>query len=457
MLPKKGVGDEILAGYTYFTRTFLPHEVVRMRALSMRDPYLSGYGPLQAMYEQVGLGNLYFSTLEDIIGNGAQLGLLATPSNPLQPPSEVDRKRFQADINNHLARGNKAKFLATNGAYKFDQFTMDGTDLADLEISKEARLYVANAFDIPPSMLQNEDSNRAVAEAGNYQHQRNAIEPRCVMIASALTAMAQQVDKRLFFAFDNPVEDDKERTAKIVDLQLKNGQKTINQVNADEGDDPVPWGDEPWLPDTLIQPTAAAQAREHAQGLAEQAAEKPEPDGDEEPDPKPASQEDEQGDRAFWKTFFAARDALDGGADDRTQRELFERLSRALDKIEASADATAPQARPGHSIPPADLDPAQPAEAEPGGAGRRAGAEEAGGEAEHVQPPGWEADREEAEGVVPQAGEGSPGEPADDRDGAADALPAAGELRQPDGGGDDADPRGVLGGERQEDDGQAGA
>ena len=167
---KKGIGDEVLAGYTYFTRTFLPDEIVRIRAMSMRDPYLSGYGPLQAMYEQVGLGNYYFATLEDILQGGAQLGLVATPKDPKLAPHDAERKRYQQDLNNALTGRNKARVLVTNGAYDFTQYSMPAQELGSLQISKEARLYVANAFDVPASMIQNEDSNRAVAEAGNYQH-----------------------------------------------------------------------------------------------------------------------------------------------------------------------------------------------------------------------------------------------------------------------------------------------
>ena len=75
----------------------------------------------------------------------------------------------------------------------------------------------------------------------------------------------------------------------------------MKKTRADNGLEPVPWGDEPWLPQTLIQPTDAAAAREQAATLAETtAAAKTEPKTDE----KPA-------DRAMWDRFGRALTALE--------------------------------------------------------------------------------------------------------------------------------------------------
>ncbi len=48
-------------------------------------------------------------------------------------------------------------------------------------------------------------------------------------------------------------------------MKLKNGQITINQANEESKYPPVPWGDEPWLPGTLVQPSMAQE--KHEQGL----------------------------------------------------------------------------------------------------------------------------------------------------------------------------------------------
>jgi hypothetical protein len=104
------------------------------------------------------------------------------------------------------------------------RFVVDGAvavtpiSYADRPASKELSLYdlerIANCFDVPVSMLKTEDVNRANAEAGLEQHGRNAVEPRCKLIASALTRWTHSLDARgtrgwdrLLWAFDPVVKD----------------------------------------------------------------------------------------------------------------------------------------------------------------------------------------------------------------------------------------------------------
>ncbi|MDR3638876.1 MAG: hypothetical protein P4L84_34035, partial [Isosphaeraceae bacterium] len=62
---------------------------------------------------------------------------------------------------------------------------------------------------------------------------------------------------RLLWAFDNPVKDDEEREAQVFDLRLRSGAATINEYRTHLGYSAVPWGDEPWLPGSLVQPSQA--------------------------------------------------------------------------------------------------------------------------------------------------------------------------------------------------------
>ena len=205
---------------------------MRIRLLSLRDPYLSGFAPLHACFEQIGLVNSYTATVESILKNGARPSAQFVPSKPELAPGEPERKRFEHDVNNKFAGGRQGYIMVTNGAYTWQPFSYPPADLAGLEITRNQRLTVANCFDVPISLLQTEDSNRAVAEAGNYQHRATPSSPRCVAIASGLSHMARQVDPRLFFCFDNPVEADLERTTKVVDMRLRNGTLTVNEARA---------------------------------------------------------------------------------------------------------------------------------------------------------------------------------------------------------------------------------
>lgn len=259
VMPIKSGGATILEKYTYLGQDFAPDELEGGRFLSLRDPYLSGMSPMQACYEQLGLTNYYTSTIEDTLKNGARPSAMIGPKdNQSSGWLPEQRARLEQDINSKFARGGQGRIWVVDGTFDFKSLSHPPADLAGLEINQNARLLIHNCFGVPISLSQTEDSNRAVAEAGEYQHQKRAIRPRCTAIASALTAMAQRVDPRLFFCFDNPVEADEERRAKIQDTQIKNGRKTINEIRDEDGEPPVKYGDEPWFSGASRQPSMIA-------------------------------------------------------------------------------------------------------------------------------------------------------------------------------------------------------
>jgi HK97 family phage portal protein len=427
VMPVKATGDpdRVLREYTFFGQTIPADQLERIREISLRDPYLSGYAPMQACYEQSGLTNYYTAAVEDILRSGNRPSGMVSAKDGEYTMNADQVKRARADFTKHFARGNSGGLMFVEGAYQYTPLSWSPTDLGGLEITKTQRLVMANCFDVPISLLQAEDSNRAVAEAGNYQHQRNGIEPRCKRIAGCLTSMARAVDPRLFFGFDNAVEEDIERRSKVVDMQVKSGLRTINQINAEDGIDPVPYGDEPWLDSKLVQPSEAARRQAVTETAAATAAEAlankpamPEEPGTEEEPSKP-----------------------DPAAD--AERSLMRRLDRTLRRIDeglqgADFDPVGPVRRGARGLDPA------------GGGGRR-------GEPEHVWTADGAADRPPAPGVLPAAGGGDGRAPADDGHGIAgvDADPHL--VGSPDGGGDDAAAVDVLGPIGEGSDGTPGA
>ena len=322
-----GAGGMILSHYAFMGSNLAPEDVIRIRHVSLRDPYLSGYAPLQACFEQVGLGNYYTATVENLLKNGARPSGVLTPSDPNMPGGDVETRRLQLEINRSFNGGNSGQVMVTQGAYEFVPFDYKPTDLGGLELTKFQRLTVANCFDVPISLLDTENSNRAVAEAAAYQHQRNAIEPRCVQIAGAMTHHAQQVDARLFFSFDNPVEDDRERNSKLVDMGIKNGTITINEARREAGDLDVEGGDEALLSGTFVRLRDVAADPEPvpaalAPGVAPEATQEPDDEAAEvEADTEPvesqtppestADDDDKEATRAALRVLSKIEDRLD--------------------------------------------------------------------------------------------------------------------------------------------------
>jgi len=263
------------------------------------------------------------------------------------------------------------------------------------------RLLVCNCFDVPISLLQTENSNRAVAQESTYQHQYYAIEPRCILIAAALTAqLAKPVDDRLFFAFDDSVMRDTRSEAQVFDLEVKNGIRTINEARALNGDPPVPWGDEPWLANTLQQPSQAEaqvqlqQAQADAQGKQAEAQLAALNSGTGTGAETDAGDTGDPGDAGIPTPDDAPAGAGRAGIE--------ATLTRVLAKIEADLDARRRAADPDDG----DAGGVPPGVARGGDAPRPGPARD-----EPLRPAGWDADRDDAPEVLPEAAGGDPDGP----------------------------------------------
>ena len=142
----------ILRGY------LRPGDLVRIRNVSLRDPYLSAYAPLHACFESVGLGDYYLSVVESFLKNNAQMSLIVSPKDGLNRPWDDTAKRFEVDINQRFSRGKQGRVMTTDGSVDVQPIAYPPADLSGLEISKWERLLVANCFDVPISLLQAEDT-----------------------------------------------------------------------------------------------------------------------------------------------------------------------------------------------------------------------------------------------------------------------------------------------------------
>jgi phage portal protein BeeE len=281
--------------FQYFSEMYRPDQLVRCRHVSMKDPYGPGYGPTQACYEQLGLGDKFVTVTEQLLGNGLRPSIIISPKDGLTGPGRDEGKRYEVEVNSKLSGAGQGRAWFIDGAVNVDTISFPPGDLADLEISKNAMGRAANCFGVPISLLQTEDVNLANAEAGKRQHSELAVEPRCIRIASGLTKWTRNEGKqrpqlgweRLFWAFDTATSEDIERRTKVFAMQTTAGKITVNEWRAEDGQPAVAWGDEPWLSDKLRQPS---------EERPKPAAPPGKPDDEKPPEPGAASGDDDQGD-----------------------------------------------------------------------------------------------------------------------------------------------------------------
>jgi len=308
--PLRDGGGLRVRAWQYYGQEYSPEDILHFRLPGLKDPYGKGYAPLQAAFEHARLHDSYTSVQDALLGQGVRPSIIVSPKDPNVGFSGKDeRARFEADINRKLSGGGAGRAWVTDGSIDVTPLTFPPSDLAAMEISDDALERFANCFGVPLSLLQTEAVNLANLEAGLRQHSAQAVEPRCVEIAGALTRWmhnagrrlraAESEDRgwdRLFFAFDDPVGEDQERKARIFDLQAKSGVRTINEIRTEMGEPPVPWGDEPWLPTALSQPSGDQRKPPPAPSPAIAPGPKPDPDEAEEPED---GQAEDAGEKAY--------------------------------------------------------------------------------------------------------------------------------------------------------------
>lgn len=127
------------------------------------------------------------------------------------------------------------------------EFASFGGVTENRELMDEYRDRLLMANGVPRSILGDVvDANRAAAETNQYVFDRHAIKPWADLVSEALTRqLARDYDPNLSTRFAQFVADDKDHALAQEAQDLTTKVRTINQVRADRGLDPVEWGEDP--------------------------------------------------------------------------------------------------------------------------------------------------------------------------------------------------------------------
>ena len=92
---------------------------------------------------------------------------------------------------------------------------------------------------------------KAMPHALAGQHSRNAIHPRLQRRDEKLNEQLLPLydpTGRVVFASEDPTPADAEVDNQQLQIDMRYGVVTINDIREQRGYPPVPWGNEPWLP-----------------------------------------------------------------------------------------------------------------------------------------------------------------------------------------------------------------
>jgi HK97 family phage portal protein len=226
---------------------FMPEQVIFFRYQDPKDPYLGGLSPLRACFEQVALQSEYAATKSALYENRGVPSALLSPDAAI---GEEERDRLETQWNSKFKRGGGGKVVVTQMGMKLQLLQQSLGDLAALADMKATKEDIANAFHVPLSYLTTQ-TNLANLQAAQTQHLNLAITPR---LSRRDEKLNQQLvpwfdpSRRLFLASEIQGATADESTWQRAMNDLKYGVVTVNEVRADRGLPPVPWGDTPWAP-----------------------------------------------------------------------------------------------------------------------------------------------------------------------------------------------------------------
>ena len=238
-----------LTGYLYGKTAqesiaFEPSEVIHLKYENPADAYY-GLSPAEAAFGSISLLRSEQEFEQSLYDNGGMPEVAVVTKTAL---TEDQQKQLQAAWRDKWGSGRRNTGVPAFLSGELDIKTLSHPPRdTGIELSKRySREDILAAFGVPTTMVQLSEASKAGAVAGNYSYAKYTIEPKLRRLGEQLTEqLAARYDPRLILAFDSCVPADEQSRRQDIQVFSSTGYMTINELRAQDGLDPVPWGDEP--------------------------------------------------------------------------------------------------------------------------------------------------------------------------------------------------------------------
>lgn len=236
--------------------------IERDEMLYMRYPHpgspIYGQSPLLTQEYPYDIDKFLMQYMYYMLKNKSTFGNVFTTDHELMKDQITDLQSLMATQYEGATRSGKPIF--THSGLHLDN-TKLGSTFKDLMIN-EAAQYASDrlitSYGMTPANVGFvKDINRSTSEVLDKNYYDQCIRPRCMLIEEFFEKeLLPRYDEGLMLDFKIP-----NITDRALDLQerrenLGSGYSTINEERAkEEGREPAEWGDEPWMPFSLSQPS----------------------------------------------------------------------------------------------------------------------------------------------------------------------------------------------------------
>jgi HK97 family phage portal protein len=217
-------------------------EIVHFFYPNPHDPF-EGFSPVSAASQRIS-GEVNTATFQNstLLNMGIPAAIVKIFRQ--MPPEKF--REFKKEFRQLLGGVMNANSMGfTQGEWEIEKLGQTMQEMGYIEGSKMLREFIANDLQVPISKLTMESSNRAVAEAGNTEFQRDTILPNLTMIAQELTESLVPMFPSLdgtgaFYMFDNPVPEDMRTKMLMRRINRMMNITTSNEEREEDGREPHP-------------------------------------------------------------------------------------------------------------------------------------------------------------------------------------------------------------------------
>ena len=159
---------------------------------------------------------------------------------------DLSKMQVHDEIQRLKADKSKKGIITLMGA-SYQKIGNTNKDMDFLNLMNNARDRIITAFGVQPSKIGVRETASLGSGTGESQDKdfKKTLSGKCEIIERAFNKVLGRHGFQEVFEYNDLDIEDKEKRAKIEDLQLRNGTTTVNEVRAGYALDPVDWGNIP--------------------------------------------------------------------------------------------------------------------------------------------------------------------------------------------------------------------
>lgn len=262
-------GKQIISHFEYGSRArYAPSEIVRFHFPDPFNPYLGGYAPLMAAIEKIRISRKEDAHLSALLENMGRPDAVWSPKGDTEGGGigSAEAQRMRSAFRSQFAAAGRGGIFVSDMPGTLQPLQWAPQDVVEIDRAKAIKTDICNVFAVPDAKLERNAANLAGAKTADYAHKVDAGLPRCRRIEETLNArLVRMFDTsgRLFVAYDSPVPEDEIFALEQTRTASMSGAITRNEIRASVGLDPVAWGEQPLVPNNMVEVDAQSGKPQH--------------------------------------------------------------------------------------------------------------------------------------------------------------------------------------------------